>query len=265
MYFIDEVTLRIAELREKIQSKEYSYRMRPDARSCVWNVFYAIVNENDEEVDQFYYCIKCHEIKYRHGSEGTTTQLLRHRCVTENTTRKSIEPIDTVFIEKLKEAAAKFVCLDLRPMYALEGDGIRELFMAGFKMGKRYPKMSVENLMEHFPTRKSVKTVIATVANDAKQKIKAMFKSAIEEGGFGCTVDMWTDKHRHNTYMGMTANVYISTDECIEQKRIVFNMEHISEIVKSKDLLKSKIVGIFNEFDVTPEEIKNYITLTTDR
>lgn len=40
----------------------------------------------------------------------------------------------------------------------------------------------------------------------------------------------------------MIANVYLSGDDCINQKRIVFNMEHIAEIVKSKELIKTKII-----------------------
>lgn len=252
-------------MHEKIKSKLYSLRKKQDGRSSiVWDFFHFIVDENGVAIEQFYYCIECGQIKYMRTG-GSTTQMLRHPCINAKVAGESSTKIDANSVEKLNRAAAKFICLDLRPMNALEGDGIRELFMAGIELGKRYPKVNTENLMAHFPSRKSVKTIIAAEANDAKQNIKAIFRSAILEGGFGCTIDLWSDKYKHNSYMGMTANVYVSTDKCIEQRRIVFNMEHISEIVKSKELIKSKIIEVFNGFDVSKEEIKSFVTFTTDR
>lgn len=248
----------VIELHDKIRSKTYTHRKKQDARSEVWDVFHVIVNDEGGELDQFYFCIKCEQIIYVRSA--ATNQLLRHPCI--STTSANIDPIS---IAKLNRAAAKFVCMDLRPMHALEGEGLREIFKEGIELGKKYPKVSTESLMANFPSRKSVKSIIANEANDAKQNIKVIFKSAIKAGGFGCTIDLWSDKYKHNSYMGMTANVYISTDDCIELKRIVFNMEHITEIVKSKDLIKSKIIGVLNDFDVSREEIKNSITFTTDR
>lgn len=259
--FVEEVNRRIAELHEKIQLKTYTYQKREGFKSDVWDVFYIILDESGKEIEQFFYCIRCSEIEYSARSGGSTTQLLRHPCVCKSESAS----IDNLSVEKLKKAAAKFICCDLRPMNAIEGDGIREIFMAGIELGKKYPKVNTENLAACLPSRKSVKTIINQEADDAKQRIKAIFKSAVAEGGFGCTLDMWTDKYKHNTYMAMTANVYLSTDKCIEQKRIVFNMEHLSEIYKSKELVKLKIISTFGGFDISPAQMAEFITFTTDR
>lgn len=257
------MALRIIELRENLNSNLFSHRKNNDARSSiVWNIFHIIIDDKGDDVDQFYYCTECTEIKYIR-SDGSTTQLLRHSCV--QTTDESTTKFHSKLIENLNKAAAKFICLDLRPMNAVEGEGLRELFMAGIKLGQKYPKVNALTLLNKFPSRKSVKTVITAEAHEAKQIIKAIFKSGIAEGGFGCTIDLWSDNHKHNSYMGMTANVFVSTDECIEQKRIVFNMEHITEIVKSKELIKSKIISVFNDFDISQDEIREFITFTTDR
>lgn len=267
MYFLEEIHSRTAELLENIRLKLYTYRKKEDFRSSLaWEFFHVISDESGNDVDQFFYCIKCGQIKYIR-SEGSTTQLLRHECIVAyiNATAESSTKIDANFIQKLNIAAAKFVCLDLRPMNALEGYGVREIFRAGIELGKCYPKVKTANLAAHFPSRKSAKTIIATEAEIAKERIKIIFKSAILKGGFGCTLDLWSDKYKHNSYMGMTANVYISTDECIELKRIVFNMQNITEIVKSRELIKSKILGVFKDFGVNRNEIKNFITFTTDR
>lgn len=264
MYFSDEIEARIVELRQKIASNEYTVRVNPLARSSiVWEVFNEILNVNGEPIDDFFYCTVCRDIEHRTG--GSTTKLLRHSCIAERTTSSSLSKIDKSDIEKVKSAAAKLVCFDLRPMYAVDCDGAREFFMAGVALGKKYPKTSTDQLMQFYPSRKSVKTEIKYIASEAKQRVKNVLNCALTQaGGFGCTLDLWSDKYRHSSYMAMTANVYLPTDECIEIKRIVFAMEHITEIFKSKELIKTKIIGTLANFGVSEEDMKK-ITFTTDR
>lgn len=63
----------------------------------------------------------------------------------------------------------------------------------------------------------------------------------------------------------MTANMYILRNEGLENKRLVFHMGHITEIVKSKELIRARIIDVFRDFDVTEDEIRAKITFTTDR
>lgn len=223
MLCIDEVIARIAYLHLKINAKSYTHRAKQFERSTssIWNIFHEIVDDKGDEVKHFYYCTKCDEIEYITRFGGSATQLLRHSCVVEFHNKLNTK-LDDVSRMKVKKAAAKFVCMDLRPIYAVECDGLQELFKAGIEMGQKHPKMSMENVMKHFPSRKSVKTMIEAEACDAKEKIEIIFKEALADGGFGCTLDLWSDRYKHNSYLCMTANVYTSTDECIEQKRIVF-------------------------------------------
>lgn len=238
--------------------------MNRDARSSIaWNSFHIILNENGDQIEQFYYCNKCCEIKYRPGE--FTTPLLRHACVIGEISTDSKGKIDQSDVDKWNLAAAKFVCLDLRPIRAMECDGAREFFKAGVDLGKKYPRLSTSQLMEFYPSRKSVKTQIKHVAQEGMERIKDIFKNALVEGGFGCTLDLWSDKNKHNSYMAMTANIYLSNDKCTEQKRIVFSMEHITEIYKSKELIKAKIIRTFSDFGVSEEDLKNKIKITTDR
>lgn len=211
----------------------------------------------------FYYCISCDGVVFsHHAATGSTMQLLRHKCVQY---REKELKIDNKHFDGLKKAAAKFICMDLRPFKAVECDGLQELVMAGVKLGKKYPKLSMADLKRSFPTRNTVKNMVTSEAHDAKESIKALFKQAIKNGGFGCTLDLWSDNYKHNSYLAMTANMYLVEGDQVIQKRIVFHLETIGEIVKSKEVIRQRIIDVFQDFDVNEEDIKRYVTFTTDR
>lgn len=62
--------------------------------------------------------------------------------------------------------------------------------------------------------------------------------------------------------MAMTANF---EETHIEPKRIVFYMGNITEIFKSKAVIKSKIVETFADFGITEAEMKDCVVFTKDR
>lgn len=155
LYFSEEVKERTKDLLEKIESKLYNYEVNTDARgSIVWQCFRIILNDKNEQVDQFFYCVSCGDIQYCARSDGSTTQLLRHSCVKSLSAGQSTLQIDTRSIEKLKKAAAKCVCLGLRPINSIECEGVRELFRAGIELGQKFPKANVDDLMKFFQVEK---------------------------------------------------------------------------------------------------------------
>lgn len=63
----------------------------------------------------------------------------------------------------------------------------------------------------------------------------------------------------------MTANVFLLRETCIEQKSIVFHMGYVADIVKSKEVIKLRIIKVFGDFGVSVQDLKEKVTLTTDR
>lgn len=262
--FVGEIKAKIIECSEKITSGIYSHREKKNARnSPAWLFFHEIVDESDNTIENFFFCIKCQAVEHCTRLHGSTTQLLRHSCVLATSIDNiHVNPND---IQKIARAAAKFVCIDLRPFNAVECSGLRELVLAGVELGKKYPSLKTEDFLQILPSRKTVKTIIADEANRAKEAIKILFRHAIEQNGFGCTMDLWTDNYKSNSYIAMTANMYLIRDTGIDQKRIVFHMGHFDEIVKSKPLIKARVIEVFRSFGVSTEEIKENVTFTTDR
>lgn len=260
----DEVKVKIAEYSQNIKDAFYTHREKLGVRtSPVWDFFHEIIDSEDNVVEQFYFCVKCEGIIYSQRPSGNTTKLLRHPCVTPS--EHADMKINSKEFEDIKRAAAKFVCLDLRPFNAVECTGLRELITAGVKLGKKYPQIKLENFLENFPSRNTVKAIIADEANRAKAAIKIVFKEALKQGGLGCTLDLWTDRFKSNTYIAMTANVFLLRETCIEQKSIVFHMGYVADIVKSKEVIKLRIIKVFGDFGVSVQDLKEKVTLTTDR
>lgn len=188
---------------------------------------------------------------------------MRHSCVESNRPRKiNLEPSE---IDNLKNAAAKFVCLDFRSFYALDCSGLRDLVVAGFELGKKCPTMKNSDFLEQFSSRKTVKSCVADEAIRAKIAIKELFKESIKQGGFGCILDLGSERFHSNTYLAMIANVFLLRDDCIKHKRVIFHMGLIGDLVKTKGVIKKRIIEVFAEFDINEQEMKSFVTFTTDR
>lgn len=256
--------MKIAEYSEEIKIENYTHRAKSNIRSSsVWEVIHEIVDDTGNAIDQFYFCTECEAVLYSARSSGSTTKLLRHACANRPARiEMNVNPND---LDKIKRAAAKFICMDLRPFNALECTGLQELVWVATELGKKYPTITRERFFQLFPCRNTVKSIISDGAVRAKNEMKVLFKKSMEQDGLGCTMDMWTDRYKANTYMAMTANVFLIRDDFIEHKRLVFHMGQIADIVKSKEVVKARIIDVFRDFDVSTQEMKEKVTLTTDR
>lgn len=101
--------------------------------------------------------------------------------------------------------------------------------------------MSNEHFLEIFPCRNTVKKYVSDEAVRAKSEMKKLFAEAIKQGGLGCTLDLGSDRYQSNSYLAMTANVFLLRSDCIEHKGVIFHMGLIPDLVKSKDVIKSRI------------------------
>lgn len=265
--FAAQVAERIIKIEEEIIRGNYSHHPKSKARaSIVWTVYHEIHDNDGAPIINFFYCTKCQAITHS-SAKGTTTQLLRHECVKslmQSTSSDHIK-IDQIDFDNLKTAAAKFVCLDLRPFYSVECPGFQEVIMAGVRLGQKYPQLKKDDLIKNFPGRQAVENEVYKEALESKEHMKYLLREAVNYGGLGCTLDLWTDKYKHNTYMAITANFCIVKDTHIEPKRIVFYMGNITDIVKSKEVIKSTIIDAFADFGLSEAEIKNCVVFTTDR
>lgn len=126
-----------------------------NARSLVWNQFHEVIDKNTGlVVTNFVKCTICNQYYQYNGS--TTSTLRRHKCHKSKQQR-----IDTFFPgttgnRKLSssdkaivlDAATKFVVKDLRPLQAVEGEGMVDLIITMVQMGAKNPWLTNEDIRD---------------------------------------------------------------------------------------------------------------------
>lgn len=183
-------------------------------KSPVWSKFNEIfVRESKLKVKNFYFCTNCKLIEYNPCTDGNTNRLRRHLCL-----KKDDSSLESKIVVKrndkheLKLAAAKFVSKDLRPFFAIQGEGLKELCFAAMRFGQRNRKATRNDFMAALPTRNTVKAAVAEVADKRRKDVTYLLRRAMETGGVAATSDTWTDDYRHETYMTIVAHVCIYED-----------------------------------------------------
>lgn len=138
---------------------------------------------------------------------------------------------------KMGEAAVRFVSEDLRPYSAIEGNGCFQLMSASFELGQAYPNMSIDELQASIPNRRVVHALVENKSNEAKAMISKKLHEAINvSGGFAATVDLWTDKFRQKSYLGITAHTNTLTSTEIVADRFVIGLLEVEEDSKTKEV-----------------------------
>lgn len=207
----------------------------------------------------------------------TTSKLLSHACqidkqprindfLSSSTSNASPASFSREEIDEIREAASQFVVNDIRPFYAVEGEGLRNFLKAIVKVSKRHPNMSEADIDRLLPSRRVIKRYVYNKSIEMKKIIKNDFKRAIESvGGFCVTLDLYSDKYKCNNYLGITAKMNILSGDEIEQKEYVINLDAIYSTKKTGQVVREEIIKVLNQFDLTENHMRENITWITDR
>lgn len=168
----------------------------------------------------FFVCVTCKDVIHNPSLDVNTTLFHRHiRFDNKDKTRKIL--VQKEDREQLKLAAAKFVCKDLRPYYAIECDSLIDLCNAIMAFGQKYTKASRNDLIEALPSRNTVKLAINGIANERRKQIADILNKTKEFGGFAATTDNWTDNYKHLPYICVTPHVNIESGNELRSYRFV--------------------------------------------
>lgn len=217
-------------LETRKKSKDIGVKVNK-LNSSVWETFLLIFDRrNNKKFLNFVKCSKCS--KFGNYNGFTTTRLMTHKCtkvqtiesfLTSETTNLSKHEID-----RLRDAATEFIVWDIRPLYTLEGEGLRNLLKPMIHVGKKYLKLNADIIERLIPSRYSMFRYTDKKAIDAIENFKANLAKSIQSvGGFSCTLDSYSDRYRCNTYLGITARLNIIEGENLEQKEYVISLNHI--------------------------------------
>lgn len=223
-------------------------------------------------VSNFVKCSCCSTFFAYNGE--TTTLLLRHilKCAPNQPSISNFfavkKPITIKEIDmaRLREAAIKFVVKDLRPFYAIEGDGLNDLCKAILHLGQKYPTMSEDDFNNVMPSRQTVSRDVIKKSDEVRNNIKDDLKNALKfPGGFACTSDLWTDNFKRKSYLSITVHMYLFIDGKVVPKIFIINMNAIDEEKKTGAVIFGEIIKIFSSYGLTETEVKEKNYFITDR
>lgn len=273
LFVLDSQKLQLMELNTN-GSLAFKPRSEVHGGRCsskVWDRFHIIFNTIvNEVINNFVKCTHCGDFVEYNGN--TTSNLLNHKC--RNMNKKSIfeeqakvqRQFDRKDIDAIRNATVKFVSFDIRPFFAIEGEGLLDLLMTMAEVGSRYQNISREDIRQLIPSRRTVKRHTEIKGDEMKDLIKKHFREALTcPGGFSCTIDIWTEKHSHISYLGMTAHLSLPVNEGIRKLMYLFNINAIKAERLNAEAIDAEIKRVFADFGVEENVVEQKITFISDR
>lgn len=256
----------------KVQTTSKNGQLRLNV-SPIWDNYFQIYEKkNNNDIGNWYLCMRCMEPIMNTYAKGTTTRFHRHdkKCTKANQMDKTHpnEKINVAekHLEILKEAACRFTCDDLQPYSAIDGAGMFELLFAAVQIGKSYPDMTKSEFGTLIPGRMTVQRVVSSKVDGVKAIIQKKLLEAIEvSDGFSCTTDLWTDKYRQKCYISITAHLNRLSNEGIVAERLVICMEELEADSKTKEVIEDKIFDVLISYGLSYDQICELIHFITDR
>lgn len=254
-------------------------RQGPALTSSAWQKFYVLtLKETGKPVNNWVQCIQCSKFLKYNGR--TTSNLNNHTCSEKNkkqitinsfanfasTTHQGSIKFTEFDKQVIRDGAEKFIVKDLRPFFALEGDGLRSFLRAAIQIGKRYPCITENDIDRLIPSRRTMKRHVDEKSGYCIDLIKMDLKKAIDTvGGFGCTTDLYTDRYSHKSFLAITVKLNIFENDCISQKEYVIHLDEIVCETKKAENIRKEIILIFSKFDISEEQLNEKTTWITDR
>lgn len=239
-------------------------------RSAVWKNFSRLFDiVSNLLVLNFVMCNGCKAYLQFNGK--TTTGLLSHekKCPAIQSKNANGPPkieFKSADLVPLRDAAAKFVCMDFRPAFGTEGKGLTEYLFAAIQLSKLYPQMTKSDLMRAMPSRNTVTTHIQKFATAAIGTVSELLRTAIiQYGSFGVTSDLWTEKFNSTSFITITIHLMVLLPTGIQLKSFVMELCEIACDKLSGANIRQAIVDIFTPYGISEDELLLYAHFVTDR
>lgn len=151
-------------MKTKIQDGIYSVKEKIGARlkAGYWETMRGIFDETNREVKNYVFCSVCKYV-FRYDTNVGTKSLRDHSriCQPGKTFGRFVAKNKTNFTnvenKQIVEAAVRFCCKDLRPFFALHGEGLMDLLLEALVgICAQHGRLSRESLRSLLPCPNSV-------------------------------------------------------------------------------------------------------------
>lgn len=274
----------LPKIREMVKSGKYTLKVRLREKvsensrvSRAWNTFYNVVDDNGIVLEDFVCCIYCKKT-YIYVTSSGTKKFLNHQdaCLrsllsaklnadesnknsTENRYLNDLNAADKLL---MTAACSDLIIRDLRPLNALNGEGLNALLKTYAYICLKYNGLQNEP-NSYLPSTDTVARNVLKQFKEIQTKLKPMLKDVFSENGSGggICLDIWTDRVRKISYLGVTVH-YVDANFVLHS-RVIDNKPLPSEQSKTGQFLHDQMKSILNEYDIDIES--KLITFVTDR
>lgn len=166
----------------------------------------------------------------------------------------NIAAIKKVTTQKLVEFCAK----DIRPFDIVKGDGFIVIAQHFWTMGSIYGDMDVRSVLPH-PT--TISRNVAAVKKERLEKLIPVIEKSIRNGECSATTDMWTEDHKKNHFLTMTAHYF---DESFKLKRAILFTPLFKAKEKTGVNIRKELQKRFKKVGLDPKSLLD-IQFVTDQ
>lgn len=203
-------------IEAKISENVYQNRQVINLSAKIWNLFFNIIDDNDNIVADYVACSKCKKVYYYRSSDGNAP-LRRHMETHNNDAAQSslddfLERPTKKFTKRdrdtTKSAATSFIVSDVRPFEAVAGTGLITLLVWFSHLGYRYGPLSSDDVTDILPSPETVSRNVKVIGTEVKNSIKEELATKWK-GGIAFTTDLWTDNYRRVSYLCTAIHYFV--------------------------------------------------------
>lgn len=158
--------------------------------------------------------------------------------------------------KKLVEFCAK----DMRPFEIVEGEGFRQLVQFIWSVGAMHGN-EITNVTSILPHPTTVSRNVATIKEDMMKRVVPEIKNSMEAGECSASTDMWTDDHKKNHFLTMTAHYF---DRNFTMKRKVLFTSLFKAKSKTGVNIKKELTKKFKSIGLDAKLLRK-VTFVTDQ
>lgn len=169
-------------------------------------------------------------------------------------------------MKKIESEIAHYIVDDLRPFYAIEGEGLKSLIQSVIDCAYKHIGTNSSDIMEILPSRNTLRKHLTIKASDAITNIKNELQKALEfPGEFGISMDLWKDNHKGVHYNGITAHINIVENNNIVRKSFVCHCSQIIDLTKTNQVLRESVTAVFEKYGIEPNIFAKRVERISDR
>lgn len=235
----------------------------------IWKDFSQICSsETNLLIPNVIACNKCKKV-LNYTSNTGTSNVRKHISTKHSGPEANLQSIHNFLLkdkiapcntdkQKLVEASVDLVSKDILPYTVVQGEGMAEWTRTLWNMGAKYGTIDKKNLAEIIPSAVTVSRSLKRIATEKKVQMQTIVSNAYNASLFlGVTCDLWQDKYRQVSYLGVTIHFFNDKMQLCDQFLALKPLDYSKR--KDYKFIEHNIKTVLEEKGIPFDEKKKYL------